>query len=32
MNFEVNLMVLIKPFFFIKSCEKLKYLENEKRF
>ena len=31
-NFEINLMFLIKPFFYMteKSRQKLKYLENEK--
>ena len=34
MNFEVNLIFLIKPFFLHdkKSGQKLKYLENEKSF
>ena len=33
-NFETNLMFLIKPFFYItkKSTQKFKYLENEKSF
>ena len=34
MDFETNLIFLIKPFFYItkKSWQKLKYLENEKSF
>ena len=33
-NFEVNLLILIKPFFYLtkKSRQKFKYLENEKSF
>ena len=33
-NFEINLMFLIKPFFYLtkKSKVELKYLENEKSF
>ena len=33
-NFEINLIFPIKPFFYIteKSRQKFKYLENEKRF
>ena len=33
-NFEFNLILIIKPFFYMtkKSRQKLKYLENEKRF
>ena len=33
-NFEINLIFLIKPFFYKtwKSRKKLKYLENEKSF
>ena len=34
MNFKINLIFLIKPFFQYdkKSLQKLKYLENEKSF
>ena len=34
MDFEINLIFLIKPFFYMtkKSIQKLKYLENEKIF
>ena len=34
MNFEINLIFLIKPFLYMtkKSTQKLKYLENEKSF
>ena len=33
-NFEINLIFLIKPFFYMtkKSKQKFKYLENERRF
>ena len=33
-NFEINLIFLIKPFFYItkKSIQTFEYLENEKRF
>ena len=33
-NFEINLIFLIKPFFYMtkKSRQKLKYLENDKSF
>ena len=33
-NFEINFIFLIKPFFYMgkKSRQKFKYLENEKRF
>ena len=33
-NFEINVIFLIKPFFYIpkKSRQKTKYLENEKSF
>ena len=34
MDFEINLIILIKPFFYMrkKSRQKLRYLENEKSF
>ena len=34
MDFEINLIFLIEPFFYMtkKSWQKLKYLENEKSF
>ena len=34
MNFEVNFIILIKPFLYMtkKSRQKLKYLENEKSY
>ena len=33
MNFEINLIILIKPFFHMtkRSKQKFKYIENEKR-
>ena len=33
-NFEINLVLLLKPFFYMtkKSGQKFKYLENEKSF
>ena len=33
-NFEINLVLLIKPFFYMtkRSGQKFKYLENEKSF
>ena len=31
-NFEINPIFLAKPFFYKKSRQKFKYLENEKNF
>ena len=33
-NYEMNITFLIKPFFYMikMSCQKFKYLENEKSF